>query len=249
LEVEKKIAHRGRLSAPAPTAAPPSAAITSVPGSEDLGTQTINGVVAQGRRMTATTAANSVGNDRPLVRTTETWTSPELRIVMLVKVHDARIGDTTTELENFSRAEPAANLFAPPADYRIVDENGEFTVTWGTPPPALTPPPPSPVPLSQGISGAGYRIGGGVSAPVPIYRPEPQYAEEARQAGIQGAVLLSIVVDENGQAHAIRVTRSLEPGLDQKAIEAVSQWRFRPGQKDGKPVPVMASVEVNFRLP
>jgi TonB family protein len=196
--------------------------------------------------MTATTPANSVGNDRPLVRTTETWTSPELRIVMLVKVHDPRIGDTTTELENFSRAEPAASLFAPPAEYGIVDENAQFTVTWGTPPPALAPPPP--VTLSQGISGSGYRIGGGVSAPVPIYQPEPQYTEEARQGGIQGTVLLRIVVDENGRAQAIRVTRSLDPGLDQKAIEAVSTWRFRSGQNDGKPVPVIASVEVNFRL-
>jgi TonB family protein len=170
-----------------------------------------------------------------------------MQIQMLMKIHGPRGGDLALDLQNLSRAEPDGSLFAPPADYKIVDENGEFTVTWGTPPPALAPPPP--VPVSQGISGGGYRIGGGVSAPAPIYQPEPQYAEEARQAGIQGAVLLSIVVDENGQAQAIRVTRSLDPGPDQKAIEAVSQWRFRPGQKDGKPVPVMASVEVNFRLP
>jgi len=120
---------------------------------------------------------------------------------------------------------------------------GNFTVTWGTPPLAVPPPPP--MPPSQGSSGA-YRIG---SAPVPIYQPEPQYTEEARQAGIQGAVILGIVVDENGQAQAIRVSRSRDPGLEKKAIEAVSAWRFRPGQKDGKPVPVQASVEVNFRLP
>jgi periplasmic protein TonB len=60
--------------------------------------------------------------------------------------------------------------------------------------------------------------------------------------------MLSLIVDEEGKPQAIKVVRSLHPGLDQKAIEAVSQWRFRPGQKDGMPVRVMGSVEVNFRL-
>ena len=99
-----------------------------------------------------------------------------------------------------------------------------------------------------GFGGGAYRIGGGVSAPVPIYQPEPEYSEEARKAKWQGSVLLSLVVDESGKAVGIKVTKSLGLGLDQKAIEAVEKWRFKPGMKDGKPVPVMASVEVNFRL-
>ncbi|SRR5579884_327695 len=99
-----------------------------------------------------------------------------------------------------------------------------------------------------GFGGGAYRIGGGVSAPVPIYQPEPEYSEEARKAKWQGAVMLSLVVDETGKAVNIKVTKSLGLGLDQKAIEAVEKWRFKPGMKDGKPVPVMASVEVNFRL-
>ena len=99
-----------------------------------------------------------------------------------------------------------------------------------------------------GFGGGAFRIGGGVSAPVPIYRPEPEYSEEARKAKWQGAVLLAIVVDENGVPQEVKVVRSLGLGLDQKAIEAVQKWRFKPGLKDGKAVPVFANIEVNFRL-
>jgi len=93
-----------------------------------------------------------------------------------------------------------------------------------------------------------YRIGGGVSAPVPIYRVDPEYSEEARKAKWQGAVLLQALIDENGVPQTIFVARALGMGLDQKAIEAVQQWRFKPGTKDGQPVPVSANIEVNFRL-
>jgi protein TonB len=99
-----------------------------------------------------------------------------------------------------------------------------------------------------GFGGGAYKIGGGVSAPVPVFRPEPEYSEEARKAKWQGAVMLQLVVDENGLPQDIKVVRSLGLGLDQKAIEAVQKWRFKPGLKDGKPVPVSANIEVNFRL-
>jgi TonB family protein len=99
-----------------------------------------------------------------------------------------------------------------------------------------------------GFGGAAYRIGGGVSAPVPIYQPEPEYSEEARKAKWQGTVILSLIVDEMGKAVRIQVTKPLGLGLDQKAVEAVEKWRFKPGMKDGKAVPVIASVEVSFRL-
>lgn len=99
-----------------------------------------------------------------------------------------------------------------------------------------------------GTGGGVYRIGGGVSSPVPIYKPEPEYSEEARKAKFQGAVLLSIVILPDGTTTNIRVIRPLGLGLDEKAIEAVQKWRFRPSMKDGKPVAVSANVEVNFRL-
>jgi TonB family protein len=93
-----------------------------------------------------------------------------------------------------------------------------------------------------------YRVGNGVTAPKVVAKIEPQYTEEARDAKIQGTTLLSVDIDPSGMATNIQVQRSLEPGLDQKAIDAVRQWHFQPGTKDGVPVTVRASIEVNFRL-
>ena len=93
-----------------------------------------------------------------------------------------------------------------------------------------------------------FRIGGGVSPPRLTYKVEPEYSEEARKAKYQGTVVLAIQVWEDGRAHNIRVIRSLGLGLDEQAIEAVQQWKFVPGKKDGIPVKVRANVEVNFRL-
>ena len=87
-----------------------------------------------------------------------------------------------------------------------------------------------------------------MSQPVPILRVSPDYSDEARKARYSGSVLLTIVVDVSGRTRDIRVVRSPGMGLDEKAVEAVRNWRFKPGMKDGKPVPVIATIEVNFRL-
>jgi TonB family protein len=81
-----------------------------------------------------------------------------------------------------------------------------------------------------------------------LHKVEPEYSEEARKAKWQGTVVLELVVDANGHPRDLRVMRALGLGLDQKAIEAVEKWTFKPGMKDGKPVPVIATIEVNFRL-
>jgi TonB family protein len=99
-----------------------------------------------------------------------------------------------------------------------------------------------------GIAGGVYRIGGGVSQPSIIKKVEPEYSEEARKAKWQGTVTLSVVVDEMGHARNLKVTQSLGLGLDQKAMEAVEKWLFRPGMKDGKPVAVYATIQVTFHL-
>jgi len=98
-----------------------------------------------------------------------------------------------------------------------------------------------------GLSGLG-RIRGRLTPPVPLVKIDPEYSEDARRARIQGVVVLSIEVDTNGDVRHIRVERSLGLGLDEKAIEAVKRWKFRPGTIDGKPAVVSAVVEVNFRL-
>jgi periplasmic protein TonB len=99
-----------------------------------------------------------------------------------------------------------------------------------------------------GAGGGVFRVGGGVTAPALLYRVEPEYSEEARKAKYQGIVVLYVEVDPNGRARNVRVLQSLGLGLDEKAIEAVRKWRFRPGYKDGRPVTVAATVEVHFRL-
>ena len=102
--------------------------------------------------------------------------------------------------------------------------------------------------VGGGTGGGVYRPGGDVSQPQLVTKVEPEYSEEARKAKYSGTVLLSIVVDEHGLPRDIRVTRPLGLGLDEKAIEAVSHWRFRPGMKGGRPVATQAIVEVSFRL-
>jgi len=99
-----------------------------------------------------------------------------------------------------------------------------------------------------GIGGGVYLIGGGVTGPTLIYKVEPEYSEEARKAKFQGTVILLIVVDEHGKPRDARVIHPLGLGLDENALEAIMKWRFTPGKKDGKPVAVQATIEVNFRL-
>ena len=99
-----------------------------------------------------------------------------------------------------------------------------------------------------GTGGGVFRVGGGVAAPKLVYDPEPEYSEEARKAKYQGVCVLSVIVGPDGLAHDIKVTNTLGLGLDEKAIEAVHKWRFKPGLKDGKAVVVAAHIEVNFRL-
>lgn len=101
-----------------------------------------------------------------------------------------------------------------------------------------------------GIGGGVFRIGGSVSAPVCIYCPDPEYSEEARKAKYQGVIVLWVIVGAEGRVlgETIRIAKSLGMGLDEQAVRAVQQWRFKPAQRFGKPVPVQMVVEVNFRL-
>ena len=89
---------------------------------------------------------------------------------------------------------------------------------------------------------------GGVTAPVPIYKPEPAYSEEARKVKLQGMVSLWIVVDPQGKVADVRLAKRLGMGLDEKAEQAVRTWRFQPGMRNGIPVAVRVLVEVSFHL-
>jgi protein TonB len=93
------------------------------------------------------------------------------------------------------------------------------------------------------------RIGDGVSAPIPIVKPEPKFPADAEGEEIGGPVLLRLVVDESGMPTGIEVRRSLDPRFDREAVEALKKWRFKPGMKNGKAVAVQVTVEITFRRP
>jgi TonB family protein len=93
-----------------------------------------------------------------------------------------------------------------------------------------------------------YRPGPGVSAPKAIHKVEPRYTQQARRALVQGAVVLEVVVDEHGAPARISTISPIGFGLDGRAQEAVSQWVFKPGRKDGKAVKTLTTVTVDFRL-
>ncbi len=99
-----------------------------------------------------------------------------------------------------------------------------------------------------GFGGGVFSIGGGVTTPTLLAQTLPEYSEEARKAKYQGTVILETIVRRDGTVEVVRVTRSLGFGLDDKAIEAVVQWRFRPGMRNGEPVDVALKIEVNFNL-
>jgi TonB family protein len=105
-------------------------------------------------------------------------------------------------------------------------------------------------PGSGGNTGGGvYRIGGGVSAPVPLNSVEAEFSDEARRAKYQGVVLVGLIVDAQGNPQSVHIVRALGMGLDEKAIEAVKKYKFKPAMRDGKAVAVSGvTVEVNFRL-
>ena len=96
---------------------------------ESLGTQTIEGVQAEGTRTTLTIPAGAIGNDLPIQVVSERWYSPELQTVVMTKHSDPRMGDTVYHLTNINRNEPAPSLFQAPADYTTASENKFFVKT------------------------------------------------------------------------------------------------------------------------
>jgi TonB family protein len=99
-----------------------------------------------------------------------------------------------------------------------------------------------------GIGGGVYRTGGGMIGPVVVHRVDPEYSEEARKARYSGVVIVYMEIDQTGRPRNLKIVKGVGLGLDEKAIEAVSQWRFRPGLKDGRPVVWSGEVECAFHL-
>lgn len=218
LEPGKKIAHRFMLDETSPAGAAETPALPT--RSEPLGVEVIQGVRAEGTRQTVTFPAIGGRAARDVV--VETWIAADLKITMRQHTSDPLRGETTMLMAELHTEEPPAGLFQVPADFRTVDEQGDFAITYST--------------QSQ------------VTPPVVLSRVAAKYTEEARRAGMQGTVLLAVTIDRTGRARDVQVERSVEPGLDQEAVKAVRQWKFRPAQQDGRPVRVSAHVEVTFSL-
>ena len=85
--------------------------------------------------------------------------------------------------------------------------------------------------------------------PQVIRNAQPEYAEEARTARVQGTVVLTAQIGTDGIAHDIRVLRHMDYGLDDKAVECLGKWLFQPGTRDGVPASMTVTVEISFRVP
>jgi TonB family protein len=99
-----------------------------------------------------------------------------------------------------------------------------------------------------GTGGGPYQPGSGISPPALLREVKPDYTEEGRRRGIEGEVVVEIVVRRDGRVGDVRLLRGLGAGLDERAIDAVRQWRFSPAERQGAPVDVMVEVSVEFRL-
>lgn len=229
IETGRKIAHRVDY-APMPRQddlmpsllTEPSPSGGAVQKIEPLGPRMIGGLETSGVRTTTTFPVGSIDNNRPVVRTRDLWTSPALRMWLSLQISDPRLGDYIARLTEINREEPEPSLFHVPPEYFVKNETASFVVQHG--------------PNDQ------------ITLPVPVERHEAKYTKEAQKKRIQGSVLLEFFVDEKGVPQDIRVKRSLDPGLDKNAVEAVKTWRFQPGTKEGKPIKVVTNVEVSFRL-
>jgi periplasmic protein TonB len=101
-----------------------------------------------------------------------------------------------------------------------------------------------------GTGGGVYRPGSGVTSPELLKEVKPNYTADAMRAKVQGVVLLECVVLEDGSVGEVKILQSLDKtfGLDEEAVKAAKQWRFAPGRRFGKPVPVYVKIELGFTL-
>ena len=102
---------------------------------------------------------------------------------------------------------------------------------------------------AQSASQPVHKVGEqGVKAPVLIKEVKPGYTKDAMERGVQGTVEVDAVILTDGTVGEVTVKRSLDPDLDEEAVKATKQWRFKPGTKDGDPVAVQVSIELTFAL-
>ncbi len=107
--------------------------------------------------------------------------------------------------------------------------------------------PEGPPPADPG-EGAPIQVGGDVRPPEKISAPQPQYTEIARKARIQGVVIVQAIIDKQGNVTNVKVLKGLPMGLEEAAVDAIKQWKFKPAMLNGRPVTVYYNLTVNFKL-
>ena len=175
-------------------------------------------------------------------------------------VMDIRVLSGNPQLVKASLEAVSHWRYAPSKDIRVMVVTISFTLAKGgaaAPAPRASreaPPPPKTAPNvftsseGGGVRGGVYTVGNGVSAPIPIFKPEPPYTKEARAAKLQGTVVLWIVVGVDGTVTDAKAIKPFDKGLTENAVQTVKTWKFNPAMKAGKPVPCRVMVEVSFRL-
>lgn len=156
----------------------------------------------------------------------EYWYSPDLSIYMSRK-HQDPLWEQTVTVAEFDRQEPDPSNFAVPAGYKIVQVAEKL-----------------PSPDASRI----YHVGNGVLPPKLIYAPNPKFSPQARKAKYQGVAVVSLIVDTRGNPLNLHIIKHLDMGLDEQALAAVAQYKFKPATLQGQPVLVEVNVEVNFRI-
>jgi TonB family protein len=217
---------------------------------ESLGTQVIEGVAAEGTRITHTTPAGSINNERPIEIIYDRWYSQELQLDILIKLADPRSGESIQQLININRGDPDAALFEIPPDYTVQEVKQSFIRSYET-----GKADPLREKMDKPAGEADERVAVGAVQPMSaslrptiLYKEKGKYTEEARNNRIEGTVVLNVVFTADGRITSIRVVRGLPDGLTEKAIEAAQKIRFNPAIKNGVPVSVRGSIEFKFVL-
>jgi len=242
----------GTVSVPSPVRPLGRFGVNADTKSESLGSQMIEGVEAEGTRITHNIPAGSMGNERPIEVTYERWYSKELQLDVLIKSVDPRSGESTQQMTNISRGEPDPSLFEIPPDYTVQEVAPNLAVMNGA------------------VSGEAARAGllsekmrnptAGLDdrsatkpmsaslKPTILHKVKASYTEDARRNRIEGEVVLSVIFAANGTINSIKVVRGLPDGLTEKAIEAALKTRFQPAVENGAPVSVRGDLSFTFVL-
>jgi TonB family protein len=207
--------------------APPVASAKSVP---DPNPNVLGSPVKQvddlGTRIFKGLTLHGTRQSRDTADFDEYWYSPDFSIFMSHR-HQDPVWEQTINITEFNSQEPDPSNFAIPADYKIIDA-AEIL----------------PEPDASGI----YHVGNGVLPPQIIYAPEAKFTDQARAAKYSGNAGVSLIVDAQGNPQNVRTMNHLKMGLDEQALAAVKQYKFKPATLQGKPVPVEVDIVVRFKI-